>query len=394
MNTGGLPDRYDTELLPEEEFLEGEERLSEAEERIYMASQWQLMYRRFKQHRLAIVAVIAIGLVYVTAAFCEFLAPYTPSTRYPDFMFVPPQRVRFVDSEGNFHFRPFVYGLEQRMNPETFRQTYILDKTRIYPVYLFVHGDAYKLWGLFDTDMHLFGAGKKSEGRIFVLGTDGMGRDMLSRVMFGARISMTIGLIGVAFSFVLGMLIGGISGYYGGKADVIIQRIIEVFRSIPQIPFWMALSAAVPPHWPQLRVYFAITVILSFVGWLSLARVVRGKFLALREEDYVMAAKTSGSSQMRIIWRHLVPSFLSHIIASLTLAMPYMILGETSLSFLGIGLRAPLISWGVLLKDAQNARTVALHPWLLLPGIFVIIAILAFNFAGDGLRDAADPYGT
>ena len=374
--------------IPEES-----ESLSRAEEQIFMASQWQLMLRRFKKHRLAMASLIIIAMVYFAVLFCEVLAPYDPKVRYPEHKFVPPQKLRFFDTEGRFHIRPFVYGLIQHIDPDTLRYSYTHDLDRIYPLCFFVRGDRYKFWGLIETDIHLFGAGRSGEGRVFLLGTDSMGRDMLSRVIFGARISLTIGLVGVAISFIMGMLIGGISGYYGGTVDLIIQRIIEVFRSIPHIPFWMALSAAIPPHWPQLRVYFAITVILSFVGWIDLARVVRGKFLSLREEDFVMAAKTSGSSRMRIIWRHLVPSFMSHIIASLTLAIPAMILGETALSFLGIGLKTPLISWGVLLQEAQNARTIALHPWLLLPGVFVIIIILAFNFAGDGLRDAADPYG-
>jgi peptide/nickel transport system permease protein len=367
--------------------------LTAAEKKIYMASQWQLMFHRFRRHRIAVISGFVIILVYCVAAFCEFFSPYDPNRRYPEFIFVPPQRIRFIDASGKIHFRPFVYGLHQETNPETFRKTYSLETDKIYPLYFLVRGDSYKLWGIFSGNLHLFGAESKSSGRIFLFGTDSMGRDVASRIAYGARISMTVGLLGVTFSFILGIIVGGISGYFGGIIDVSIQRVIEVFRSFPSIPLWMALSAAVPPHWPQLRVYFVITIILSFMGWVTLARVVRGKFLSLREEEYVMAARTGGSNEFRIIFRHMLPSFMSHIIASITLSIPRMILGETALSFLGLGLRSPLISWGVLLKEAQNARTIVLHPWLLLPGLFVILTILAFNFVGDGLRDAADPYG-
>jgi len=273
---------------------------------------------------------------------------------------------------------------------ETLQKIYSEDKIKKYPIHFFAHGEKYKMWNLFPMDIHLFGV--KDRGVIFLLGTDRMGRDMFSRILYGARISLSIGLVGVFLSLVIGLALGGISGYLGGVTDTILQRVIEVLRSFPTIPLWMALSAAVPPQWPPLRVYFGITVILSFIGWTGLARVVRGKLLALREEDYAMAAKIAGCKDMRIIGRHLLPGFLSYIIVSMTLSIPGMILGETSLSFLGLGLRPPITSWGVLLKEAQNVRTVALHPWLMIPVIFVIITVLAFNFLGDGLRDAADPY--
>jgi len=266
-----------------------------------------------------------------------------------------------------------------------------VDTTQRYFIYLLVHGDPYKFWGLFETDIHLFGL-KDEQGTMFLLGADRQGRDMLSRILYGARISLSVGLIGVFFSFLLGILIGGISGYTGGVTDVVIQRLIEFIRSIPSIPLWLALSAALPPEWPPLRIYFGITVILSLMGWTTLARVVRGKFMSLREEDFIMAARLSGASELRIITRHLVPSFMSYLIARLTVAVPSMILGETSLSFLGLGLRPPVISWGVLLQEAQNLRSVALAPWLLTPGLFVVVAILSLNFLGDGLRDASDPY--
>lgn len=363
------------------------------EERIFVATQWQLMWWKFRRHRVAIIAGIVIILFYILAAFCEFIAPYDPESYSAALKFIRPQRVHFVDAERNFHLRPFAYGLTRERDPETLRVTYTEDKTRIYPIYLFVRGDPYKFWGTWEGDLHLFGLQTDDEGAtLFLLGSDRMGRDMLSRVIYGARISMSIGLLGVLISLGFGILLGGISGYYGGVADIIIQRVIEFLRGIPRIPLWMSLAAALPPHWPPTQVYFSITFILSLIAWTGLARVVRGRFLALREEDFVMAARLVGSGELRVILRHMVPSFLSYIIASLTLAIPGMILSETSLSFLGLGLRPPAISWGVLLQEGQNVQTVALAPWLLMPGIAVIIVVLCFNFLGDGMRDAADPY--
>jgi peptide/nickel transport system permease protein len=271
--------------------------------------------------------------------------------------------------------------------------TYVPDPQAWYPIYFLSTGPDYQLWGLIPTNVHLIGLGPYTGQPFYLLGTDRLGRDMFSRMVYAARVSMSIGLVGVILSLLLGIILGGISGYYGGTIDIIVQRVIEFIRSMPSIPLWLALAAALPPQWPPLYVYFGITVILSLIGWTRLAREVRGRFIQLREEDYVLAARFAGSSQMRIIWRHMVPSFLSHIIAVMTLAIPGMILSETSLSFLGLGLRPPVISWGVLLQDAQNIQTVAIYPWLLSPAIAVIVVILAFNFFGDGLRDAADPYG-
>ena len=360
-----------------------------AEEKYYMASQWQLMWRKFKKHKLAILGGSILAIFYIVAIFCEFFSVQNIHERNTKYIYCPPQRIHFFDGE-KFRFRPFVYGLKRIVDPKTFRRTYTEDKTKKYPVYFFVRGNKYQLWNLFEMDIHLLGV--KDSGTIFLFGADELGRDLFSRNLYAARISLSVGLIGVAFSFILGCIFGGISGYFGGASDVIIQRVIEFLISIPTIPLWMALSAALPSEWPPIKIYFGITIILSIIGWCGLARVVRGKLISLREDDFVMAARISGTNEARIITRHLLPSFLSYLIVNLSLAIPYIILGETSLSFLGLGLRPPVVSWGVLLKNAQNFRTVSLHPWLLLPGLFVIVVVLTFNFLGDGMRDAADPY--
>ncbi len=363
---------------------------AEPEARVLVASQWQLMWWKFRKHKLAKIAGVVLILFYSVAVLCEFVAPQNPHRIATGYIHAPPQPLRFYDSEGGFHLRPFVYGMVQHRDPLTLRLSYTDDLTQRYPIYLFVKGDGYDLWGQIGWDRHLFGL--EEGGRLYLLGADRMGRDLVSRIAYGARISLSIGLVGISISFVLGLVLGGISGYFGGRIDDVIQRVIEFIMGIPGLPLWMTLSAALPPDWPIIRVYFGITIILAFVGWTGLARVVRGRFLALREEDFVMAARLSGAREHRIIAKHMVPSFLSYIIAALTLAVPQMILGETALSFIGLGLRAPAISWGVLLQDAMNIRAVAHFPWLLLPGLFIIIAVLAFNFLGDGLRDAADPY--
>ncbi len=353
------------------------------------ASQWKLMWWRFRKHKLALIGGIVLLVFYVVAAFCEFFAPYDPSARDVTRILAPPKTLRFVDEEGRFHLRPFVYGYQMEVDPETWQRLYTPDPDIRIPIVFFPRGEPYKLWNLIPMERRLFGA---EEGGMHLLGTDQIGRDVLSRIIFGARISLTIGLFGVLLTFIIGILLGGIAGYFGGLTDNIIQRAIEVLICIPQLPLWMALSAALPGHWSALRIYFGITIILSFLGWTGLARVVRGKFLSLREEDFVVAARLCGTHETSIIFRHMVPSFLSHIIASATLAVPGMILGETALSFLGIGLRPPVVSWGVLLQQAQNFQVLAMAPWLLYPGLFVIIVVLAFNVLGDGLRDAADPY--
>jgi peptide/nickel transport system permease protein len=363
------------------------------QDQITIATPRQLMWWKFRKHRVAVVSGVILIIFYVCALFADFLSPRDPNAYDAAHKFVPPMWVSFLDGNGDFTWRPGVHGLISNRNPETLRITYKVDETTWYPIKFFVRGAPYKLLGVFKSDIHLFGLGKEAEGLpVAFLGTDRLGRDMLSRVLYGARISLSIGLVSVFLSLTLGIVLGGVSGYYGGWVDNVIQRVIEFIRSLPTIPFWMALSAALPPEWPQTERYFGITIILSMIGWTSLGRQVRGRFLALRNEDFVLSARLTGARDMRIIIRHMVPSFMSHIIASLTLSIPDIILAETALSFLGLGLRQPVISWGVLLQEAQNIRTVSLAPWLLLPGLAVVITVLAFNFLGDGLRDAADPF--
>ncbi len=361
-----------------------------AQERYYTASQWQLMARRFRRNRLAAVGGAVIAFLYLAAVFCEAIAPYNTDERFADYRYCPPQRVHLFDRAHGIWFRPFLYGLESTRDPRTRRKTYVEDRSVVYPVRLFVRGVPYKFWELWKGDLHLVGV--QTPGTMFLLGTDSLGRDLCSRLLYATRISLSVGLIGVAMSFLLGCVLGGVSGYYGGTIDVVVQRIIEFLLAIPTIPLWMGLAAALPHDWDPVKTYFAITVILSLINWTYLARVVRGKLLSLREEDFVTASLIGGATQGYVIFRHLLPSFMSYLIVSLTLAVPNMILGETALSFLGIGLQAPVVSWGVLLKDAQNIETVALYPWMMLPVFSVIVAVLSFNFLGDGLRDAADPY--
>ena len=363
------------------------------EEREYIASQWKLVWWRFIRHRLAVLATVLILVFYGIALFSEFLAVHDPHETSADRAFLSPQRVHFFD--GMRPTRPYVYGLFQGRDPVTLKMTFEVDETTRQSLAFFTKGHEYKLFGLFGTSRHLIGLkdGRPEElETLYVLGTDRLGRDLYSRLMYGTRLSMSIGLVGVLISLFLGVLLGGISGYRGGIADVMIQRLIEFLRSIPTIPLWLALASAVPRDWSIIRIYFAITIIISLLGWTTLAREVRGRFLAMREEDFVVAARLYGSGEIRVIFRHMLPSFTSHIIATTTLAVPAIIIAETSLSFLGLGLRAPAISWGTLLFEAQNLNAVANAPWLMIPGPFVLIAILGFNFMGDGLRDAADPY--
>jgi peptide/nickel transport system permease protein len=364
---------------------------SEAEERVSVATQWQLMWWRFKKHRLAMISTAVVLLFYLVVIFADFLAYSDPLASEAQRSLLPPQGIHWFD-EGRFS--PHVYGLTGMRDPMTFKRVYTPDPSKKIPIRFFVSGFEYYVLGLIPMRLHLIGvADSTPEETLFLLGTDEQGRDLWSRLMYGTRTSMSIGLVGVGLSLILGVFLGGVSGLYGGILDTVIQRVIEILRSIPTIPLWMGLAAALPNDWSINQIYFAITLIISLIGWTELARVVRGRFLSLRQEDFVMAAELAGCGQMRIIFTHLVPSFLSHIIAATTLAIPAMIISETSLSFLGLGLRPPAISWGVLLQQAQNIQALAISPWLLIPSIPVTIVILAFNFMGDGLRDAADPYG-
>ncbi|MCY4092426.1 MAG: ABC transporter permease [Caldilineaceae bacterium] len=360
-------------------------------DRIFVASQWQLMWWRFRKHRLAMIGAVAIIFFYLLVIGADFVSYSDPEVTEANFSQMPPQPIRLFDGGA---FRPHVLAVKGARDPNTFKRVFQTDPNHKIPLRLFARGYKYEFLGFIPTNRHLIGVAEgRAEDTIFILGTDTLGRDLWSRLMAGTRVSLTIGLVSVALSLFLGVLFGGLSGLYGGAVDTTIQRLIEILRSIPTIPLWMGLAAGLPRNWTVLQVYFAITIIISLIGWTELARVVRGRFLALREEDFVMAAELAGCSQWRIIFRHLVPSFMSHIIAATTLALPVMIISETSLSFLGLGIRPPAISWGVLLQDAQSLQSVALSPWLLIPAIPVIAVILAFNFVGDGLRDAADPYG-
>jgi peptide/nickel transport system permease protein len=361
-----------------------------AEERVYVASQWQLMWWRFRKHRVAMAAGVVMLGFYLVSLLAPFLATAEPTLSEADRSLMPPQKIHWFDG---WKPSPHVFAVSGLRDQVTFKRVYAVDEDKKIPVRFFGRGFEYKLLWLIPTDRHLLGVrGAKTEETIFLLGTDLQGRDVYSRLLFATRISMSIGLVGVSLSLLLGIMLGGISGFYGGYVDTVIQRGIEILRSIPTIPLWMGLAAALPADWSVMRMYFAITIIISVLGWTELARVVRGRFLALREEDFVMAAMLSGASNTRTIFRHMVPSFYSHIIAVSTLAIPEMIISETALSFLGLGLQPPAVSYGVMLQAAQNIQTIALTPWLMVSAIPVIIVVLAFNFLGDGLRDAADPY--
>ncbi|MDR3174526.1 MAG: ABC transporter permease [Treponema sp.] len=357
-------------------------------ESYYVATQWQLIIRKFKKHRLAMAGLCILLVLYFAAIFCEFFAPWDMAKRDTSFILAPPSKLHLFD-RGKL-IGPFVYGLSFKEDPRTWQKIYVENKDEIHRLGLFVKGDPYKLWGIISADRHFFGT--RDQAPYFVFGTDQSGRDLFSRVMSGLRVSLTVGLVGVFFTFMLGCVFGGVAGYYGGIPDLVISRLVEFLQSMPSIPLWMALAAALPKEWSTMHIYFMITIILSVMGWTGLARIVRGKLLQMRDEDYVMAARLSGAKDSYLIRRHLLPGFMSYLIVNITLAVPQMILGETSLSFLGIGLRPPVVSLGVLLKDAQNVNAIALSPWFMIPGAFIIVIVLAFNFLGDGLRDAADPY--
>lgn len=355
---------------------------------------WRLIGGKLVRQKIAMAAAIVIVLLYAIAAFAEFLAPGLPGTSRPQYTFAPPQALGLFikQADGSSKLQLHVQGYKVAIDKVALRRTFVLDETKIAPVGFFVKGPAYELWGLIPMDVHLIGPINPGDP-VYLLGADRLGRDLLTRLIYGARVSMSIGLVGVAIALVLGVVLGAVSGFYGGWVDMIIQRVIEVVSAMPTIPLWLGLAAAIPLTWSPLHVYFVITLIVSLLGWTSLAREVRGRFLSLRREDFVTAAQLDGSSERRLIFRHILPSLTSHILAVVTLAVPSMIVAETSLSFLGIGLKPPVVSWGVLLQDAQNIRAVASAPWLLVwPAAFVVLAVLSFNFFGDGLRDAADPY--
>ena len=359
---------------------------------LYTSSQFKLIVIRFKKHKPAVISLFILAVFYLVALLAPFFSIHDPNDKDADYREAPPQKIYFVDHQGKFSLVPFTYPYSKAMNPDTYDVVFTNITAQKAPLVLFAKGFQYRLFGI-PLSRHIIGT-ERADVPLHILGCDSLGRDLYSRILYGSRISLSIGLFGVAISFFLGILIGGIAGYLGGVVDTVVQRAIEILLSIPQLPLWMALSAALPRNWSQLQNYLLITIILSIIGWTGLARIVRGRFLSLRTEDFVTAAELMGRNNFQIIFIHMLPSFYSYIIASLTLSIPGMILGETALSFLGLGLQAPTISWGVLLQDAQNVYSIAITPWILLPCVGVIIVVLAFNLLGDGLRDAADPYGS
>ena len=364
-----------------------------AAEHNYYANQWQLMWWRFRRHKMALLSIVLLLLLYLIAAFADFVAPYDATQRFRRYQQAPPTQIHWFGEDGLR--RPFVYGVAQERDPVTRRVTFVENKDEIYPLKFFAETEPYKMWGVITLRHKLFGLGAEGDEAgigVWLFGLDSLARDVFSRTVYGARISLTIGLVSVIVTFILGTLLGGISGYFGGLVDNIIQRVIEFLTAIPQLPLWMTLAAAVPKEWPPIYIYFSITLILALLNWVGLARVVRGRLLSMREEDYALAARASGANDLRIIVTHLLPGFTSHLILAVTLMIPQMILYETALSFLGLGMQPPAVSWGVLLQDFRDILAIFHIPWLLLPAVCVLVTVLLFNFVGDGLRDAADPY--
>jgi peptide/nickel transport system permease protein len=354
----------------------------------YTATQFQLMWWKFRRHHAAILGSIVLGIYVFIMLFCEFLSPYGSQSRDPNYVFGAPTKIHMFDESGTYRGL-FVYGMSTSFDMESMQLILKQDTDTIHKIRFFTRGEQYKMWGLINTSVHFF---VSEDGYVHLFGTDSLGRDLFTRTLYGTRTSLSIGLIGVVIAFIVGLIVGGVSGYFGGLLDNILQRLIEFIRSIPTLPLWMSLAAILPKEWSPVMVYFAVTIILGFLTWTTLARRVRGKLISMREEDFVFAARIAGSSDVRIIWRHLLPAFLSYIIVDLTVSFPAMILGETTLSFIGLGLREPVVSWGVLLQASQNIMAIEQHPWQFIPAIFVVVSVLAFSLVGDGMRDAADPY--
>lgn len=355
----------------------------------YYASQWELMWWRFRQHKLALISAILLIALYLMAIFADLIIPYDPWQRFDGAAKAGPTTIHFTNLDGSLSW-PFVYRVQRKIDPETYRWNYIEIQDKAYPIGFFVRGLPHKVLGLIPTDIHLFGVDQ--EAGLWLFGLDQLGRDVFTRTIYGARVSLFIGLVGVLLTFFFGIFLGGLAGYLGGVTDWVLERINEILRTVPTLPLLVVLSATIPKDWPILQTYFLMTLILSFVGWVGLARVVRGKLLSMREEDFALAALVTGCSPLRIIFRHLLPGFMSQLIVSMTLAIPAMILNETALSFLGLGLYPPAVSWGVLLMDTRDIQAIAHLPWMIIPAVWVLATVLLFNFLGDGLRDAADPH--